>query len=125
MVEALTDLPPGALGFRLAGRLRRADYTDVLLPTLRALVERGERLRLLVVIDPSFDGLEAGALMQELKADLDLGLRHRSAWERIAVASDAEWVRRSVAVLGWIVPGEIRVFALGELEPAKAWVAGA
>lgn len=123
MVEQLTDVPPGALGFRISGHLRRADYTDVLLPPIRAAVERGDRLRILVDIDPSFDGLEPGALVEDLKAALDLGLRHRSAWERFAIVSDADWVRRAVALFGWMTPGELRVFGAAELEPAKAWLA--
>jgi SpoIIAA-like len=122
MIEQLTDAPPGALGFRVSGHLRRTDYTEVLLPPLRAAVERGDTIHVLVVLDPSVDGLEPGALAEDLKAALDLGLRHRSAWGRFAVVSDADWVRRAVGLFGWLAPGELRVFGTAETDGAKAWL---
>jgi hypothetical protein len=121
-VEQVTEVPVGALGFRITGHLRREDYTDVLLPPLRAAVDRGDPVRVLVIIDPSFDGLEPSAVLQDLKAALDLGLAHRSAWRRFAVISDADWVRRAVALFGWLTPGELQVFPAAELEAATAWV---
>jgi SpoIIAA-like len=128
-VEQLTEVPVGTLGFRITGHLRREDYTDVLLPPLRAAVRAhaeggsgGDPIRVLVVIDPSFDGLEPSAVLQDLKAALDLGLAHRSAWRRFAVVSDADWVRRAVALFGWLTPGELQVFPAAELEAATAWV---
>ena len=33
-------------------------------------------------------------------------------------------MRNAIAVAGWLMPGEIRVFEPGELEQAKAWTAG-
>jgi hypothetical protein len=84
-VERLTEVPVGALGFRIAGHLRREDYTELLLLPVRAAVERGDPVRVLVVINPSFDDLEPAALLQDLKAALDLGLAHRSAWRRFAI----------------------------------------
>jgi SpoIIAA-like len=121
-VEQLTEVPVGALGFRITGHLRREDYTDVLLPPVRAAIERGDPVRVLVVIDPSFDGLEPSAVLEDLKAALNLGLAHRSAWRRFAIVSDAEWVRRAVALFGWLTPGELQVFPSAELEAATTWV---
>ena len=66
-VERLTEVPVGALGFRIAGHLRREDYTELLLLPVRAAVERGDPVRVLVVINPSFDDLEPAALLQDLK----------------------------------------------------------
>ena len=125
MVEVLPDLPPGTLGFRITGRLTRRDYTEVMLPILRAAVEREDKVRVLVVLDRDFDGLEPGALWEDLRAAAELGIRHRSSWERIAVVTDTDWVRRATELLGWLSPGDIRVFPLADLEAAKSWLTGA
>jgi len=122
VIQPLPDTAPGTLGFRLSGRLRREDYTDVLIPPIRQAAERGDRIRLLVHIDPDFDGLEAGALWEDLKAAVQLGVGHRGAWERFAIVSDADWIRRATALFGWLTPGELRVFGADELEAAKAWL---
>jgi hypothetical protein len=122
MIEALQDLPPGTIGFRISGRVKREDYTNVLMPPVRAAVDSGAKLRMLVVLDEDFHGLEPSAVWEDIKAGVDLGIRHRSAWERFAVVADAEWVRRAIALFGWMAPGEIRVFGLGELDAGKAWL---
>jgi hypothetical protein len=37
--------------------------------------------------------------------------------------SDAEWLHRAIHGLGWLMPGEVRIFGLSELEAASEWVA--
>jgi SpoIIAA-like len=122
MIEALPDSPPGTIGYRISGRLSREDYTNVLIPPIRAAVDRGEKLRILVLLDEEFHGLEPSAVWEDIKAGIDLGVRHHSAWERFAIVTDAEWVRRATALFGWMAPGELRLLGLGELDAAKAWL---
>jgi hypothetical protein len=52
MIDAIPDMPPGAFGFRVQGQIVPLDYRDVMLPPLRAAVEKGEGLRVLVAIGP-------------------------------------------------------------------------
>lgn len=115
-------MPPGALGFRVSDRLTREDYVDVLVPPLRKAVDAGERLRVLYAIGPELH-MEPGAVLQDIKLEVDLGIRHRDAWERIAVVTDVDWLRRAFELFSWMVPGEIRLFGESELEQAKAWLA--
>jgi SpoIIAA-like len=122
MIKAMSDLPAGTIGFRISGRLTREDYTNVLMPPVHEAVDRGEKLRVLVLLDDEFHGLEAAAAWEDVKAGLDVGIRHHGAWERFAVVTDAEWVRRGTALFGWMAPGEIRLFGLGELDAATAWL---
>ena len=53
---------------------------------------------------------------------LELGLGHLRSWERIAIVGDADWLQRSLHALGWAMPGEIRMFASGEMDAARAWI---
>jgi len=123
MVEPLGDLPAGVLGFRITGRLERDEYHVTLMAPIYTALERGEKLRVLVELPDDFQGLDAGALWEDLKAAGSVGLKHRSAWERFALVTDKDWVRHGVAVFGWVSPGELRVFADGEREQAAAWLA--
>ncbi|HYJ55756.1 MAG TPA: STAS/SEC14 domain-containing protein, partial [Mycobacterium sp.] len=43
---------------------------------------------------------------------------------RIAVVSDKEWVAHAMHAFAWMVPGELAVFGLDELDQAKVWAAG-
>jgi hypothetical protein len=123
MIEPLSDLPAPAIGFRFSGHVTKDEYRSVLLPPLDEHIGRGDKIRLVIVIDKDFDRFDAGALWEDMKFGFGSGLRHVSAWERMALVSDADWVRHSIALFGWLVPGDVRVFPLDQLDAAKTWLA--
>ena len=116
-------MPTGTLGFRLSGRMTREEYFKVLDP-VREKLERGEQVSFLVETADDFAGLDLGALWEDMKAAGSVGLKYRSSWERLAVVTDKDWIRHGTAAVGWMIPGEIRVFEPAELEQAKAWLGG-
>lgn len=121
-VALIPDLPTGILGFVISGRLTRADYQEALVPPVAALIERGEDIRVLAVIE-HFDGLEAGGLLAELKSAAKLGSSQRAIGTYFAVVSDTDWVRRSLGLFGRFVPGEMKVFPTARRAEAQAWLA--
>jgi hypothetical protein len=123
MVEPIPDMPPGALGFRISGRITSDEYHELVRPVLEAL-DRGERARYLIATEPDFSGLDLAALWEDVKAAGSVGLKHRTSWERFAVVTDKDWMRHAISAFGWLSPGELRVFEPDELDAAKAWVAG-
>jgi hypothetical protein len=117
MIERIDGLPEGVLGFLVSGHLDRDDYTERLEPALGDAIARG-RVRILLEI-PSFDGMAPGALWEDLK----MGVHDLGAWERIALVTDIEWMRRATALFGWMTPGELKVFSAGERDAAVGWLA--
>ena len=124
MVSVIAVNAPGVLAFVIAGRLTRADYQDVLLPPIRERIESGEQIRVLAIIE-GFQGLEAGGLLEELKAAARVGSAQDSLRSYFAVVTDIDWVRRSIALFGWLVPGDIRVFPPDRRAEAETWLANA
>lgn len=122
MIEIMPDMPEGTLGFRVAGEVTRDDLAKVVVPMLRAVIERDQPLRVLCQIDAGFSE-EPGAVWEGVKADVELGIAHWRAWRRTAYVTDLMWIATSVHLLSWLIPGEVRVFPLRELDAAKAWVA--
>jgi hypothetical protein len=123
LAEQLTDMPPGTLGFRVTGRMTREDYVDTLVPPLREALEKGERIRVLYLIEPGLH-MEPAAIWEDMKLELELGIKHREAWERIAVVTDLEWLWRAFELFSWMVPGEMKLFHDQDLEQAKEWLTG-
>jgi stage II sporulation SpoAA-like protein len=123
VVERLTDMPAGTIGFRAVGEIEREDYDEVLVPELRRALEAGGGLRTLYLIE-DLDEIEPGALWADTKLGFDLGVRHHDAWVRSAIVTDIDWMARATKLFAWMIPGEARVFGVSELEQAKAWVAG-
>jgi hypothetical protein len=122
VIELLTDMPAGTVGFRASGEIERNDYDNVLTPELRRALAAGE-LRMLYVIE-DLDEIEPGALWADSKLGFDLAIRHREAWVRSAIVTDIDWMARATKLFAWMMPGDVRVFPLADLEQAKAWVAG-
>jgi hypothetical protein len=122
VIERLTNMPDGTLGFRARGEIEREDYDDVLGPELRRALAAGKGLRTLYVIE-DLEEIEPSALWEDSKLGFDVGLRHRDAWVRSAIVTDIDWISRATKMFLWMIPGEARVFPRAELEQAKAWIA--
>jgi hypothetical protein len=118
MLDEITDLPPGVIGFEVSGKLRTEDYRDILQPALQAAAANGE-VRVVIVI-PKFDGFSGGALWQDLK----MGVEHWGAWKRIALVTDVEWMIHGTQWFGWMTPGEVKHFPLVDRAAAGVWAAG-
>ena len=118
MLKLIEDLPDGVVGVEAHGKVTAEDYENVLVPAVEAARKDG-KVRLLYVFGDDFPDYSAGAAWEDAK----LGLGHLRSWERIAVVSDEDWLRRAIGGLGWLMPGEIRVFKLDDLDDAREWVA--
>ena len=92
-------------------------------PTMEAMMNNDE-IRIVEVIASDYAGLSAGGLAEDLKLGFGALLAHDSAFKRIAVVSDKEWIAHTLHALAWMVPGEIASFGLDELDSAKEWAAG-
>ena len=118
MLELLPDLPDHVVGIRAIGDVEGDDYEDVLVPAIRDRLGRHEKIRLLYVLGSEFAGYEADAAWEDAK----LGVRTFTSYERIAVVTDSALIRRSVRASAWLMPGEVRVFPVDDLEGARAWI---
>ena len=122
MVETVTDLPSGTLGFRASGTITSDEYRKLMEPIYAAL-ERGQKLNIYFELDDDFRGVDLRALWEDLKAAGSVGLKHRSSWQRIALVTDKDWVRHGASAFGWLAPGELRLFEPSERDEARAWLA--
>src|SRR6201998_3668964 len=103
MIEVLPDMPQGGTGIRVSGRLRGEDLREFK-PAMQELLKNGE-IRIVEVIASDYEGFGPGGLVEDLKLGLGTVLPHRSAFKRIAIVSDKEWVGHTLHALAWMVPG--------------------
>ena len=106
----------GTVGARVSGKITDEDYREVLVPALGEALQRGQ-VKLLYVLEKDFS-YSAGAAWEDTK----LWARHLTGWQKVAVVSDAEWLE-SIRAFGWLMPGEIRVFELDDVDEAQEWLA--
>ena len=57
--------------------------------------------------------------------DLKVGMEHLLRWERAAIVTDVDWIRHTMRIFSFIIPGEVRVFPLAEVAQARDWIVAA
>jgi hypothetical protein len=120
MLHVLDGYPDGVVAVRGTGTVTADDYRRVLGPAVETATAGGRKARLLLELTEGFEGYDASAIA----ADAGLGMGHLGSFERIAVVTDAEWLRGAVHVFGAFIPGEVRLFAAAESADAEAWIRG-
>ena len=118
MIQVISNMPVGTIGLRASGKVSEEDYRDVLVPTINAAMEQG-KVRLMFVLEDE-TGYEPGAVWGDAK----MWFKNLKGWERLAVVSDADWLENAVKALGWLMPGEVKVFESDDVRDAKQWLVG-
>jgi hypothetical protein len=106
------------IGLEATGKVTREDYEATVLPQIQQKQREFDKIRLMYVLGNEFEGYSAGAVWE----DASLAFKKPGSWERIAVVSDSEWLRRAMALFSWMVPGEVKLFSVSETSDAKEWV---
>lgn len=122
MIELLPDMPTGVAGVRVSGHLG-GDELRELRPNIEDMLKTDE-IRIVEVIGNDYEGFGPGGLFEDLKLAVGTVWPHHAAFKRIAVVSDKAWVAHTMHAVAWMIPGEIEVFKLDELDKAKEWAAG-
>jgi hypothetical protein len=118
MIEEMSGLPEGTLGFRITGRVTGDEYDNILTPAIENAIQRFDRIRFLAQVGPNFGGYSLDAIWDDTK----LGLRHWNGFERVAVVSDVGWIKIGVKAVAFMMPCPVQLFAIAELEDAKRWL---
>ena len=120
MIEVLQDLPAGVVGIKVSGRVTAEDFHQVK-PDVDRMLDSDE-IRFIEIIGSDYEGFGPGGLLADFKQGFS-NLRHLRAFKRTAVVSDREWVAHTMHALGWMIPGEVALFSLDQLDAAKQWAA--
>jgi len=118
MIEVMTDLPDRVLGLKARGQVSAQDYKTVLVPAIESTLENYDKVRILIQFGEEYDGFEGEAMWDDTK----VGLKNFTHFEKCAIVSDVKWLRRSIKAFGFLIPGEVKLFANEELVAATDWV---
>jgi hypothetical protein len=119
MLKKLRDMPAGTLGFEAVGEVDDDDVEDVLAPALSQWTAERGKIRLLYLLGSRLEEYEGDAMSKNAK----FVTRHPTAFERVAVVSDEDWLKPAIKVLSVLLPGEAKAFPVRELAAAKTWLA--
>ena len=123
MLEKL-ESPDSVLAVEVVGKLEKADYERVLVPALDAQIKDAGEIRSVWVFGEKYEGLTAGAVGSDAKLYLgELVHRDLSKWKRCAVVTDKDWLRHSIQIFRFMIPGEVELFDVNQTQAAVDWAA--
>ena len=121
MIHLMENMPQNVIGLEAVGKVTWEDYESTILPQIEAKQREFDKIRLMYVLGGDFEGYTAGAMWE----DATLAFKRPGSWERIAVVSDSDSLRKAMALFSWMVPGEVKMYQVSEKDEAKSWVTGA
>ena len=117
MIQHIDHLPSNLAGFKATGEVTEADFTETVMPEVKALIEQTGKLNYLLVLDTSIKNFTAGAWFK----DAIMGIEHLTKWNRAAIVTDVEGIRTFTSVFSVLMPGEFRGFEHKDLQAAIDW----
>lgn len=118
MLKIMNDLAANVLGVSAEGKITGTDYETVLIPALEEKLKANKKIRMIYQLGNDFSGFDMSAMLDDAK----MGLKHLSAWDRIALVSDHEMINSFGKFFGYLMSCELRIFNNAELEEAKSWI---
>lgn len=116
MLEYLTDPTAGVVEFTVDGPVAKEDY-DRVVAEMESAIDRFGKLRLVEIVR------DIGAIDNAVWwPDLKWATEHIKDVARCAVVTDKGWLGAISRAAGALLPAEIRVFPLADVDETRAWV---
>lgn len=117
-IVEIEGLPRDVVGIDIRGLITSQDYSGTLVPLIDHRAQEHDKLKMICVLGDYFDGYSPGAMWDDLR----FGFSHLTTFSKVALVTDQEWIRHSAKLFGMLMPTEVMVFDLADLEEAKAWI---
>ncbi len=119
MIIEIQDLPVNVVGFKAVGHITEEDFTETVMPKVKALIDKTDKLNYLLVLETPLGEFTIGAWMK----DAIMGLKHLTKWNRAAIVTDVNAIRSFTDFFSYLMPGEFKGFEHKDLQQAIDWVA--
>ncbi len=117
MIQQLDNMPDTMVGFRAQGEVSKEDFTEIVIPCVEKHIATTGKLNYLLLLDTSIKDFSAGAWWQ----DAMMGIKNLTKWNRAAIVSDSEGIRKFTDFFSILMPGEFKGFHKEDLDKAILW----
>jgi hypothetical protein len=118
MLKLIEGLPDNVLGVSAEGKVTGEDYENILIPALEEKLKANKRINMLYHLGSNFSDFDLNAMLDDAK----IGMKHLSAWDKIALVSDPNMINTFAKFFGYLMTCEIRIYKADEFDQAKKWI---
>ncbi|GGH17964.1 STAS/SEC14 domain-containing protein [Sphingobacterium alkalisoli] len=117
MITEIISLPENLIGFEAKGEVTADDFKNVVIPKVTAFIDRHDKINYMLVLNTDVSNFTTGAWLQ----DAWLGLKDLAKWNRAAIVSDNDTIKKITEVFTKVMPGEFKVFEHTRYNEAVQW----
>ena len=117
MITHIQNLPLNMVGFKATGEVNETDFTAVVMPKVKEVIERTGKLNYMLVLDTSIKNFSMGAWFK----DAIMGVKHLTKWNRAAIITDVDGIKTFTEIFSAIMPGEFKAFEHSHMQEAIDW----
>ncbi|MEO6305348.1 MAG: STAS/SEC14 domain-containing protein [Bacteroidia bacterium] len=117
MITLIENLPENMVGFKANGDITESDFTNLIMPKVAELIQNTGKLNYMLVLETPLSHFTLGAWFK----DAIMGIKHLSKWNRAAIVSDVESIRKFTDMFSIIMHGEFRGFDHNHIKDAINW----
>lgn len=117
MISIISEAPKNIAAFTATGEVIKEDFDNIVMPYVKAVVEKEGELNYLLNIETDLSNFSMGAWLQ----DALLGIQNLTKWNRAAIVTDKKGVQIFTEIFSKIMPGEFKAFDKDDLQTAIQW----
>lgn len=118
MIYTIENLPANMVGFKAIGNITENDFSKIVIPTVKVLIDKTDKLNYLLVLDTSIKNFSKEAWFENAM----MGMKNLTKWNRAAIVSDVTAIKVFTNIFSVLMPGEFKVFEHSQLQDAIDWV---
>lgn len=120
MITQIQNLPDNMVGFKANGDITESDFTNLVMPKVAEQIQRLGKLNYMLVLETPLSHFTLGAWFK----DAIMGVKHLSKWNRAAIVSDVESIRKFTDMFSIVMHGEFKGFERKNIQDAIDWTSG-
>jgi len=118
MIEVIEGFPAYVTAFRATGNVTSEDYHKIINPWVKNIAASSKKINYLLILNTALKNYTLGAWIQ----DGLLGLRYFSKWNKLAIVTEKNGIKKFTNTFGIFIPCATKGFKMEELPEAEKWI---
>ena len=118
MIEVVQGFPEYVTAFRANGKVTKEDYYKTINPLVKKVASSARKFNYLLILNTGLKDYTLGAWIE----DGLLGFRHFSKWNKLAIVTKKEGIKKFTNTFGIFIPCPARGFKMEEFAAASEWI---